>query len=69
MVQDSLQLRAGNNLKRLIKSKGLTQEKFAELVPVDPTTLRKWIKYGIDKVSTLENITKILNIGVIDILQ
>ncbi len=69
MGQDSLQLRVGTNLKRLIKSKGLTQEKFAELIPVDPTTVRKWLKNGIDKVSTLECISKILNVGVMDILQ
>ncbi len=69
MGQDSLQLRAGTNLKRLIKSRGLTQDQFAELIPVDPTTLRKWLKNGIDKVSTLECISKILNVGVMDILQ
>lgn len=70
MQQDSLSVRAGKNLKRIIKEHGLTQEQFAEQVHVDPTTLRRWLAHGIDKMSTIEEILRIFNdIGVYDILQ
>ena len=70
MQDDSLSVRAGKNLKRIIKEQGLTQEQFAELIHVDPTTLRRWLAHGIDKMSTIEEILKIFdNIGVWDILK
>lgn len=69
MQDDSLPVRVGKNLKRIIKDRGLTQEKFAELKNVDPTTVRRWLKYGIDKLSTLEEIAKFFNISVSDILK
>ena len=58
MHNDSLSVRAGKNLKRIIKERGLTQERFAELMYVDPTTLRRWLAHGIDKMSTIEEIIK-----------
>lgn len=69
MQNDSLSVRAGKNLKRIIKEHGLTQEKFAELKHVDPTTVRRWLANGIDKLSILEEIAKFFNISVSDILE
>ena len=70
MMQDeSLAVKAGKNLKRIIKENGLTQEKFAEQMYVDPTTVRRWLANGIDKVSILEQIANFFDISVMDILQ
>ena len=68
MQTDSLPVRAGKNLKRIIKEHGLTQEKFADQIFVDATTVRRWLSNGIDKLSTLEQIAKFFNISVYDIL-
>lgn len=70
MVQnDSLPARAGKNLKRIIKERGLTQDKFAELKRVDPTTVRRWIANGIDKLSIIEEIADFFDVSVFDILS
>lgn len=69
MQNDSLPVRAGKNLKRIIKEHGLTQEQFAEQIYVDPTTVRRWLSHGIDKMSTIEEIIKLFNISVYDILK
>lgn len=70
MQNDSLSVRAGKNLKRIIKDHGLTQEQFAEKIHVDPTTLRRWLAHGIDKMSTIEEILRIFkDTCVWDILQ
>ena len=68
MQKESLSSKAGKNLKRIIKERGLTQEQFAKQMYVDPTTLRRWLAHGIDKMSTIEEIMKIFNIDVMDIL-
>ena len=68
MQNDSLPVRAGKNLKRIIKEHHLTQEKFAELKHVDPTTVRRWIANGIDKLSIIEEIAEFFGITVSDIL-
>ena len=68
MQTDSLSVRAGKNLKRIIKEHGLTQEKFAGQMFVDPTTVRRWLSNGIDKLSILEEIAKFFDISVTDIL-
>lgn len=68
MMQDSLQAKAGKNLKRLIKEHGLTQNQFADMIGTDPANLRKWLSHGINQLSTLEEIAKIFNIDVKDIL-
>lgn len=68
MQNDSLSARAGKNLKRIIKEHGLTQDKFAELKCVDPTTVRRWIANGIDKLSIIEEIADFFGIDVSDIL-
>jgi len=68
MQTDSLSVRAGKNLKRIIKEHGLTQEEFAGQMFVDPTTVRRWLSNGIDKLSILEEIAKFFDISVTDIL-
>jgi len=69
MVQDSTRLRTGKNLKRLIKEHHYTQEEFAELIYADATTVRKWLKYGINSLDTLDAIAKLFGISVMDILS
>lgn len=69
MQNDSLPVRAGKNLKRIIKEHGLTQEQFAEQIYVDATTVRRWLKNGIDKISTIEEILNFFDIDVSDILK
>ena len=68
-MQDSYSAKAGKNLKRIIKENGFTQEQFAEQMYVDPTTVRRWLANGIDKLSILEEIAKFFNISVLDILE
>lgn len=69
MQKDCLSARAGKNLKRIIKERGLTQDQFAEQKCVDPTTVRRWIAYGIDKLHIIEEIAEFFNISVMDILK
>ena len=46
--------RASANVKNLIKSRGYTQDKFAcEVLYIDPTTFRKWLKNGIKDINTI----------------
>lgn len=70
MVQDdSLSVRAGKNLKRIIKEKGFTQEKFAEKMYVDPTTVRRWLANGIKDIDTIQRIAGFFGIELEDILK
>ncbi len=69
MMQDSASAKAGKNLKRIIKEKGFTQEKFAELMYVDPTTVRRWLAHGIKDIDTISTIANLFGIDVIDILK
>ena len=69
MQKDSLSARAGKNLKRIIKEKGFTQEEFAGQMYVDPTTVRRWLANGIDKLSIIEQIAEFFHISVSDILK
>lgn len=60
---------AGKNLKNLIKeSKFKTQEKFAEAIYVDPTTVRRWIAHGIQNINTIKEIADIFNIDFMELL-
>lgn len=56
--------KVGKNLKNLIKnSKYKTQDRFAyEGIYVDPSTVRRWIKYGIKDVDIIERIAEIFNV-------
>ena len=69
MQKESLSVKAGKNLKRIIKDNGLTQDEFARQMFVDPTTVRRWLANGIDKVSILEQIANFFDISVGDILK
>lgn len=69
MMQDSMSARAGKNLKRIIKEKGFTQEKFAEQMYVDPTTVRRWLAHGIKDIDTICTIAGFFGIDVMDILK
>lgn len=63
---NSLAKKAGSRLKNLIKQNNMTQEQAANLICVDEKTIRRWIKDGIDRLSTLENISRIFDVDVIE---
>ena len=63
---ESLAMIAGIRFKQLIKNNKLTQEKAANLLSVDEKTIRRWIKNGIDRLSTLEFIAEKFEIDVVD---
>lgn len=72
MTHENLTLaeRAGKNLKNLIKnSEFKTQEKFAEAMYVDPTTVRRWLAHGIEKLSLIEEIADIFGIDFMELLK
>ena len=57
--------RVGANLKRLIReSKYRTQEKFAEAHYTDPRVVRRWIREGINRIDTINEVAKTLDVGV-----
>ena len=59
----------GENLKRLIKeSEYRTQERFAEAVFTDVTTVRRWLKNGIDEISTVLTVADVLGVDVTALL-
>ena len=62
--------RAGKNLKNLIKeSKHKTQEKFAEVISVDPVTVRRWIAHGIKDINTIQEIANIFGVDLMELLK
>ena len=69
MQNDSLSILVGKNVKRIIKEKGFTQEKFAEKMCVDPTTVRRWLAHGIKDIDTIRSIADLFGIDVMDILK
>ena len=59
----------GENLKRLIKeSEYRTQERFAEAVFADVTTVRRWLRNGIDEISTVLMVADVLGVDVTALL-
>lgn len=68
---DSAAIKVGHNLKNLIKnSTWKTQERFAcEAMFVDPTTVRRWLKNGIKDLTLIEEICRVFNIDLVDILK
>lgn len=59
----------GENLKRLIKeSEYRTQERFAEAVFADVTTVRRWLRNGIDEISTVLTVADVLGVDVTALL-
>ncbi len=59
---------AGKNLRALIEMHNLTQEKAAILIGVEERTLRRYLKDGIDKISTLEAIANAFHVDVVTTL-
>lgn len=66
IILETLAKKAGRNFKLLIKSRNLTQEKAAFILSVDEKTVRRWIKDGIDRISTIEDIAEIFDVDVIE---
>lgn len=56
---------ASNNLRKIIVKRGITQEELANILAVDPRTVRRYLKNGIDKLSTLELVAYRLDLDVI----
>ena len=57
-------------LKRYIRADSniRTQEKFAELMNVNVRTVKRWVKEGVDSLTTVKNIADLLGISDIDLL-
>lgn len=72
MIRNTLSAgeRAGKKLKNLIKeSKFKTQERFAEEMSVDPTTVRRWIAYGVNQLDTIEELAEHLDVDFMEFLK
>lgn len=67
---NDLAKQASSNLKKILKEKNITQEELANIMDVDPRTVRRYLKNGIDKLSTLELISNLLKVDVVkDLLK
>ena len=65
-----LSQRVGKNLKNLIRnSKYRTQENFAFIMNVDPTTVRIWLSSGVKDINTIEEIAIKLEIDFMELLK
>ena len=70
MTHLTLAKKAGKNLKNLIKnSKFKTQEEFAEVMFVDPSTVRRWIAHGIRDLNLIEQIAIVFGIDFMELLK
>ena len=61
-----LSIKAGNNLRIIINKNNLTQEQASNMLNIEERTLRRWLKEGINKISTLEMICRVFNIEKIE---
>lgn len=59
---------ASDNLRGILADRKMTQEELANILSVDPRTVRRYLKNGIDKLSTLELIAERLGVDVITVL-
>lgn len=57
-----------DNLREILADRKMTQEELANILSVDPRTVRRYLKDGIDKLSTLELIAERLGVDVITVL-
>ena len=57
---------ASLNLRSILENRKMTQEDLANILSVDPRTVRRYLKNGIDKLSTLELIAYNLDIDVVN---
>lgn len=63
-------VKVGQNLKKLIsESKFRTQVNFADVMGCDDSTVRRWIKHGIDSLTTLGQIADVLEIDLKELLK
>ena len=59
-----------NRLKVILAEKGMTNKRLAELVGKDPAVVSKWVtNVAQPNIETLINISKILNVGVNELLR
>ena len=59
-----------NRLKVILAEKGMTNKRLAELVGKDPAVVSKWVtNVAQPNVETIINISKILNVGVNELLR
>ena len=68
---DERLIKVGQNLKKAISnSKFKTQVSFAENgMGQDPATIRRWIKHGVNNISTLMYIADVLEIDFMELLK
>ena len=62
MTQEMKSVIAGKNLKKFISKAGYSQERFAYEVGVDPRSLRRYLKNGINDVDLLDKMSRILEV-------
>lgn len=68
----ALATKAGENLKRLLEEKGWSQEFAEEKISGtynNGRSIRRWIKNGIDKLSTIEYIAEIFEVDVMEFFK
>ena len=66
----TLAQKVGRNLKTHIKkSKYKTQEEFANILFVDPSTVRRWIANGIRDLNLIEQIATKLDIDFMELFK
>ena len=64
--EKSLSIKAGKNLRIIINKNKITQEQASNMLNIEERTLRRWLKEGINKISTLEMICHVFNIDKIE---
>lgn len=67
---------AGENLRRLIRAHGLTQEQFAEdfgaemgYERLDARTVRFWMSHGIVRIDTVQDVAAFFGISLLELLR
>ena len=70
MENETLAKKIGRNLKIMIrKSKYRTQDQFANVMNVDPVTVRRWIAHGIRDINTIFEIANALDVDIMDLIK
>ena len=62
---ETLAEKAGEKLRTLIESRGLTQAEAALIIKVDERTLRRYLHDGIDSIRVLEQISREFNVDLV----
>lgn len=60
---------ASHNLRRLLKSKKITQEQFSEIMRCDTRTIGRWLQGGINRLDVLADIAFELGVSVGDLIS